>query len=172
MFNLVFIKEGLITSYAKVEHKELYDENVNYNGQSIKFIPEELASIDAGTFITKYYVKNGLFKQLPSKDTDYLIWDLFSESWLEPVGYLETLKTTNTAEVNKLAEGKILGTYPFYLQHNIGRDPTSLLAIAMFTCIDSIRALAQTAKTAIGAATSIVDIRTAQTIFIEALAAL
>jgi len=169
MFNLVFIKDGLITSYAKVEHKELYVENVSYGGQFIKFVPEELADIDASTFITKYYVKDDLFKQLPPKDTDYLIWDLPSESWLEPVGYLETLKITNIVEINKLAEVKILTTYPLYLQINLGREPTSLLTTTMFDWIDSIRALAQTTKIAINAAPSIVEIRDAVSTFTDNL---
>ena len=66
-----------------------------------------------------------------------------------------------TLQVNKLAGDKILATYPFYLQHNISRDPSSLEATTMFTWIDDVRALAQTAKASINTATSIVEIRSA-----------
>jgi hypothetical protein len=161
MFNLVFVKEnGLISSYAKVEQQELYQEGTDYNGQFIKYVPDALKDIDAGTLAQTYYVKEGVFNLLPAKDTEYLVWDLASESWLEPVGYLDTLKTTNTVEVNRLAGDKILSIYPFYLQHNIGRDIVSAEAVTMFAYIDSIRALADAAKISIAASTTLKDIRT------------
>ena len=74
-----------------------------------------------------------------------------------------------TLEVNKLAGDKILAIYPFYLQHNISRDVNSLEAISMFAWIDSIRDLANTAKASIATATTIVDIRTAMTVYTDSL---
>jgi hypothetical protein len=71
------------------------------------------------------------------------------------------------ATVNQMASDKITARYPLYKQLNIARTSDAEI---MNTWIDSIRALTQVAKTAIGAATTIVVIRTAQAIFIEALA--
>jgi len=74
-----------------------------------------------------------------------------------------------TATVNQMASDKITAKYPIYKQLNIARTSDAEI---MNTWIDSIRALAQVTKTAINAATTIVDIRTAQATFIAALAAL
>jgi hypothetical protein len=74
-----------------------------------------------------------------------------------------------TVTVNKMASDKITAKYPIYKQLNVARTAD---AEAMNVWIDSIRALAQTAKTAIAGATTIVGIRTAQDAYVTALSAL
>ena len=78
-------------------------------------------------------------------------------------------QATYTLQVNQLASDKITAIYPIYKQLNVARTSE---AEAMNIWIDSVRALAQTAKADINAATTIVVIRTTQTAFIEALSAL
>lgn len=74
-----------------------------------------------------------------------------------------------TLKVNQLAGDKITAKYPIYKQLNVARTSD---AETMNVWIDNVRALAQTAKLAINAATSIVEIRAAQATFIEAIAVL
>jgi hypothetical protein len=98
-------------------------------------------------------------------DKDY-VWDKTTFSYVLPDNYLDTLKTTNTVEVNRLAWDKITVIYPLYKQLNVARTSE---AGAMNTWIDSIRALAQTAKLAISVAPSIIEIRVAITTFTDNL---
>lgn len=67
-------------------------------------------------------------------------------------------QATYTLQVNQLASDKITAIYPIYKQLNVARTSE---AEAMNIWIDSVRALAQTTKLAINAATSIVEIRSA-----------
>jgi len=64
-----------------------------------------------------------------------------------------------TAEINQLAMDKILPRYPYYLQFNTGREPSTPEAITMFTWIDSIRAFANLAKALVATDTDLVAIR-------------
>jgi len=72
-------------------------------------------------------------------------------------------------KVNALASDRILIKFPFYLQNNIGRNPTSIEAISMFAWIDSVRALANIAKVEISTASNMVEIRAAMSTFNDAL---
>ena len=67
-------------------------------------------------------------------------------------------QATYTLQVNQLASDKITAIYPIYKQLNVARSSD---AAVMNIWIDSVRALAQTAKAAINTATSIVEIRSA-----------
>jgi ERCC4-type nuclease len=62
-------------------------------------------------------------------------------------------------KVNALAGDKILVKYPFYLQHNLGRDITSEEAITMFSYIDTIRNIANITKANIDIASNISELK-------------
>jgi hypothetical protein len=64
--------------------------------------------------------------------------------------------------INDLASQKITSKYPIYKQLNVSRTTD---VTTMNTWIDSIRELAQTAKIAIKAAPTIVEIRAAKVAF-------
>ncbi len=91
----------------------------------------------------------------------YATWDSTTNSWVDPLDILDLQKADAVLEVDSLASVRILASYPLYKQNNISRLPTSEEALTMYAYIDSIRALAQTYKAAINAATSIVEIRLA-----------
>ena len=91
----------------------------------------------------------------------YATWDSTTSTWVDPLDILDLQKADAVIEVDSSASVKILAIYPLYKQNNISRLPTSEEALAMYAYIDSIRALAQTAKAAINAATSIVEIKAA-----------
>lgn len=71
-----------------------------------------------------------------------------------------------TLTVNQLAGDKILAKYPLYRQINIARTTD---AEVMYEWIDQVRVLAQATKTDISIAPSIVEIRSATTLFIDNL---
>ena len=91
----------------------------------------------------------------------YAKWDSVTNTWVDPLDILDLQKADAVLKVDNSASVKILAIYPLYKQNNISRLPTSEEALAMYAYIDSIRALAQTAKAVINAATSIVEIRAA-----------
>lgn len=65
--------------------------------------------------------------------------------------------------INQLASDKILLRYPLYKQLNTARTDQ---AQTMYDWIDQVRGLAITAKTNISIAPSVVEIRSATTLFI------
>lgn len=98
-------------------------------------------SVKDDIYLNTYY-KNNEFKQLPPKPSQYHIWDLASESWIEPEGYLQTIQTDGNKQINQLAGQKILSKYPIYKQLNIARTDE---ASAMYSWIDNIRDLSNIA---------------------------
>lgn len=119
-----------------------------------------------------YYYKNSEFKQLPEKPSRHHIWDLETEQWQEPEGYLQTIQTENTTQVNQLSSRKILPKYPIHLQLNLPYDfgQDSIEVQTMRTWIDSVRTLANTAKAEIALATTLEEITTIVDTFKQELA--
>lgn len=89
-----------------------------------------------------YYYKNNEFKQLPTKPSQYHIWNLQTEQWEEPDGYLQTIQSEGNKQINQLSSQKILSKYPIYKQLNIGRTPE---AQVMYDWIDNVRNLSNIA---------------------------
>jgi len=123
------------------------------------------------------YVKDDLWEYIdiilagasstaPSK---YATWDANTKTWQDPANIVDLTKADTIIDINTLAGDKITSKYPIYRQINIARTTE---AEAMYVWIDSVRAAAQAAKTEIGAATSIADIRAAEAAFNVALEAL
>ena len=79
---------------------------------------------------------------------------------------LEEHKQEGADNINQLASNKILAKYPLYRQLNIARTDQ---VQAMYDWIDQVRELATTAKTDISIAPTIVEIRSATTLFIDNL---
>jgi hypothetical protein len=111
-------------------------------------------------------IRSGADSSAPSK---YATWDSTTNTWIDPANILELQQADAVLEVDSLASVKILATYPLYKQNNISRTPLSDEAVAMYAYIDNIRALAQTAKTNINAAPSVVEIRAAVSEFKNSL---
>lgn len=119
-----------------------------------------------------YYFKNNKPKQLPQQPTKYHIFNVTLEQWQEPEGYLQTIQTENTTQVNQLSSRKILPKYPIYLQLNLPYDfgQDSVEVQTMRTWIDSVRTLANTAKAEIASATTLEEITTIVDTFKQELA--
>ena len=82
---------------------------------------------------------------------------------------LEEHKIEAIARVNAKAGDKITILYPIYRQLNIGREPTSSEAITMYTYIDSIRDLSNTATNSINLATTVAQVREIEATFTTSL---
>ena len=110
--------------------------------------PPELTAIfidsdeDFYTLCMFRYYKDGDFKQLPTKPSQYHIWNLQTEQWEEPDGYLQTIRADGNKQINQAASQKILSKYPIYKQLNIGRTPE---AQVMYDWIDNVRNLSNIA---------------------------
>lgn len=95
------------------------------------------------------YIKNGEIKTMPEKPSYLHEFDYNLEQWVEPLGYLATLITDFTAQVNQRASDVILGKYPIYKQlNNIGTDDYT----PMNNWINSIRDLSNSANDTISSA--------------------
>lgn len=123
--------------------------------------PPELTAIfidsdeDFYTLCMFRYYKDGIFKVLPAKPSQYHIWNLETEQWQEPEGYLQTIQSDGNKQINQLASQKILSKYPIYKQLNLARTEE---AQVMYSWIDNIRNLSNIANTNIEASTTLEQI--------------
>lgn len=113
--------------------------------QDDKFYVPYDGYLEAQELCKNYYYKN-ILKKLPIKPSLYHIWDIYSEQWIEPAGYLQTIQIDASKQINQLASQKILLKYPIYKQLNIGRTPE---AQVMYDWIDNIRNLSNIANASI-----------------------
>lgn len=88
------------------------------------------------------YYKDGKVLPLPLKPDNYHTWNSFLEQWQKPEGYLQTIQSDGSKQINQQASQKILSKYPIYKQLNIGRTPE---AQVMYDWIDNIRNLSNIA---------------------------
>lgn len=101
------------------------------------------------------YYKNNEFKQLPTKPSQHHIWNLALEQWEEPEGYLQTIQSDGSKQINQAASQKILSKYPIYKQLNLARTEE---AQVMYSWIDNIRNLSNIANANIEASTTLEQI--------------
>jgi len=111
-------------------------------------------------------IRSGADSSAPSK---YATWDSTTNTWVDPADIVSLTQADAVLEVDSLASVKILATYPLYKQNNVSRTPLSDEAVAMYAYIDNIRALAQTAKSLISTAITVVEIRAAVSKFSEGI---
>ena len=141
MKNIVILNvDGTVSSFIEymVAAEELLENMVALDTK-----PENL------NILFKSYYKNNEFKQLPPKPSQYHIWNLQTEQWEEPDGYLQTIRADGNKQINQLSSQKILSKYPIYKQLNIGRTPE---AQVMYDWIDNIRSLSNIATASIAQA--------------------
>lgn len=156
MYLIYLNKDSVVTGYIEVYNTEITDGKIS-GTDSYVLVKDSLPENWNNT-----YYKDDIFKQLPTRKNSYYTWNLSLEQWQEPEGYLQTIQTENTTQVNQLASQKIIQKYPIYLQLNLPYDfgQDSVEVETMRTWIDSVRTLANTAKAGIALATTLPEITT------------
>ena len=136
MYLLYLNKDNVVTGYTEVYNTDLVEGNIPGTDSYI-LIKDSLPD-----HWENAYYKAGIFKQLPPRTDFYLVSNLELEQWVEPEGYLQTIRADGSKQINQLASQKILSKYPIYRQLNIGRTSE---AQVMYDWIDNIRDLSNIA---------------------------
>lgn len=108
-------------------------------------------------FNTYHWLGSSIGKHIERANTDQ-VWDAINYQYIYPITHMDLITQRAVDEVAILAQNKILQVYPFYRQHNLGRDPTSSEAIEMYAFIDGIRDSSNIAEASILAALTIEEI--------------
>lgn len=104
---------------------------------------------------------------MPVKPHNYAEFNWETKQWESKNDYIISVQTDSKQEVNKIAAPTIIIKYPMYKQMNIGRDPSSPEAIAMYEWIDGIRAESNRINTLIDNSNSIEVIKELVTQFTD-----